>query len=339
MSEVKNITVAAMDAEDEVVKPQTSKFETKNYLNVKLDTAHGEYSKKLRIRLLPIDKDSNTPFKRIHMHTVKLKPEQIVNGGSEWKSYVCLSKTEDIDHDKLGRKCPFCEMNHEAYERFKAAENDIEKDRWKKISLANIPSETGIVRCIERGNEQDGPKFWKFPIRQDKKDPMNVIKERYRQAMAESMEDLAEGEEPLNILDLDYGKDLEVTIKAIFDKEGNVTNKTSIDIIPYGKVKPLTTDPEEKERWVNDEKVWSDVFVAKDYNYLSIILEGKKPFFDNAAQTWVVQKPKTDKDEAIEKADDKIAQATKAATQVAAAPAAPVTASPKIAPVQDDLPF
>lgn len=287
---VSNITIEAMENDNDLVKkPKVNKstFDAKNYLNTKLDIKKGETSKVLKIRLLPIDSKSSTPFKRIKMHNVEVPHDVSENG---FKSYVCLSQVEDIDHDKYGYKCPFCEANKLAYEE-SANETDPEKkSALTKKSLSYKSNDVGIIRCIERGNEEDGPKFWKFNIRKDEKDPLNVIKKLYNERLNESREE-GFGED-LNILDIYKGKDLKVTITAILDSNtGKPTNKSSISIIDYGQVKPLSDNPELVAKWVNDSKVWSDVFVPKSYEYLKILLDHKTPWFDSKTQTWV---PKVD---------------------------------------------
>lgn len=262
------------------VQNKVTVFDAKNYLNVKL--AANEDKKVLKIRILPIDKDTPKPFKTIFMHTVKLTPEQQGKNPSEWKSFVCLKRTDDVDHEKLGDKCPFCEMNEKAYKAYTTA-SEAEKPYYKEIFKSYFPSEFGIIRCIERGHEEDGPKFWKFAVRQDGKDPMNTIRRLYTSAREESIE---EGETPLNILDINDGKDLKITIEAVYDKAGQRTKKTSISIEVYGKRKPLSEDTAEMVKWVTDSKKWSDVFVAKPYDYLSLIADKKVPFYDKANNMW-----------------------------------------------------
>ena len=305
--EKKNITIEAMEDNgnyDEKPVVRNSTFDAKNYLNVRLDTEKGEFSKELKIRLLPIDRSSSTPFKRIKMHNIRV-PKEISKSG--FKSYVCLEKVEDIDHEKYGKKCPFCEMNREAYKKFTEADNAVDKGRYKEISLANKTVDVGIIRCIERGHEEDGPKFWKFNIRQDGLDPMNLIQKLYNTRMNESRE---EGDGDFNVLDLYEGKDLKVTISAVIDKNtGKPTNKTSVDIIDYGKVKPLSEDDELIEKWVDDPKVWSDVFVPKTYDYLAILLDGGIPWYDRATNKWVPKRVidgenEAKKEEAKAKADE-----------------------------------
>ena len=198
--EKKNITPEGIE-DSEVGKEYTKKvnsFDAKNYLNVRLDK--GEESKSMKIRLLTIDKDSNRPFEHIHMHTVRV-PEEISKSG--WKSYVCLKKTSGPFSEKLGTKCPFCELREEAYKKFKEAQeegNTVDAERYKEISKSMIPQEVSIIRCIERGHEEDGPKFWKFNLRSDKKDPENIIRKLYKTKIEECKE---LGVEPENIMDLD----------------------------------------------------------------------------------------------------------------------------------------
>lgn len=290
-----NITMEAMDAEfSNVTNHQRVKetvFDEKNYLNVRLE--NNQTSKDVKIRLLPIDSESQTPFKKIHIHTLKV-PKEISQSG--WKSYICLEKTDGIDSSKYGTKCPFCELNREAYKRFSEETDPNLKERWKKISLDNIPKEACIVRCIERGAEEDGPKFWKFNTRRDKADPKGQIMELYKTRLDESRE---EGLEEENILDIRNGKDLKVTISlASEDKSGK--SRTSIKVVDYGKNKPISDDENQIMKWVNDSKKWSDVFAIKPYDYLKIILDGEIPFFDKTMNRWVTN---TDKEAAVAEAE------------------------------------
>lgn len=293
-----NITMEAMDAEfstsSNVQRVKESVFDEKNYLNIRLDG--NQTSKELKIRLLPIDSTSQTPFKKIHLHTLKV-PKEISQSG--WKSYICLEKTDGIDNEKYGNKCPFCELNREAYKRFTEETDPNLKERWKKISLDNMPKEGCIVRCIERGAEEDGPKFWKFNTRRDKGDPKGQIMELYKTRLEESRE---EGLDDENILDIKTGKDLKVTISlAAEDKDGK--SRTSVKVVDYGKSKPLSTDDAQILAWINDSKKWSDVFAIKPYDYLKIILDGEIPFFDKGLNKWVTNR---DKDEAVKEAEEEM---------------------------------
>lgn len=308
-------------------------FNVNNYLNVKLDK--NEDKKVLKIRVLPIDKDTPKPFKKIFMHSVKLTPEQQGKNSSKWKSYICLKRTEGIDHEALGCKCPFCEENSKAYKAYAEAANEVEKEAYKEIFKSYFANEYGIIRCIERGHEEDGPKFWKFPIRQDGKDPMNTINRLYHSQKEESIE---MGESPLNILDINDGKDFKITIEAVYDKQNNRTDKTSISIEPYGKRKPLSEDVNEMIKWVNDEKKWSDVFVAKPYDYLSLIIDKKVPFYDKANGVWCAMTGGTQTHE--EKINqDELSESNKKIEEARNTVLTAANANANTTSVVDDLPF
>lgn len=296
----KTITVDAVlndGAKKQNVSEKKKVFDPKNYLNTKLEISKGETFRETKIRLLPIDKDSTSPFKRIMMHSMSGLPKEISPSG--FKSYVCLEKTEGIDHEKFGKKCPFCELNREAYKRSTEATDPDEKRRWQKISLDNKPNEVGILRCIERGHEEDGPKFLKANIRQDGMDLINKIKKIFNTRYQESIEMIEDakrdGEDttdmhPLNILDLDEGKDFKLTFTSVRDKNtGEPTDKTSIDIADYGSVKPLSNNPELRDKWVEDPKVWSEVFTLKPYEYLKLLIDGERPWFSKKQNKYITK--------------------------------------------------
>lgn len=339
-----DITPEAVESPKEEPKQVAKKFDLKNYLNVRLDVEKGEYEKELRIRILTVDAHSSQPFQEIVMHNVKVPKEVAASG---WKNYVCLEQTKDIDHEHFGTKCPFCEFRRKAYAEADKAKNAgdlVEEKRWKDIAKEYGSSRVAIIRCIERGKEAEGPKFWKFNIRSDKKDPMNQIRSLYDVRKKESIEDakitnggvIPEGFVPKNILSLQQGKDLRIVIKAVFENE-KPTNKTSVTVIDCDSTLPLSTNQEQMVAWVNDSKIWSDVFVVKPYEYLSVILNGEIPWFDRNTNTWISKNSldnttvakNNEKDKTtVVKSDDK--------------PTTTTTEAPK-APVQeqseDSLPF
>jgi len=314
----RNISLSAVEENDEGKKPvvEQSKFNAKNYLNVKL--AAGEDEKKLRIRLLPIDNNSSVVFKEAHMHTVMLNEEQMkaftpANGKpSKWKSYICLEKEEDIDHERYGKKCPFCETQRDAYNKKVEAEKvakenginpkeDSEVQRWQNISLGCKMNPTWMCRCIERGDEDYGPKFWKM-TKEAYGQIRAIEKARKEESIEEAKEEnngvLPEDFVPTNIYDIYDGRDLQITITRKCDeKTGKPTDKTDIKVTDVTKPKPLSNDEEKIDKWLDDEKKWIDVFVTKDYDYLSIILEGEVPFYDKEHEKWVPKIKKSENSE------------------------------------------
>lgn len=247
-----------------------SSFNTKNYLNVRLDKENGEVEKTLTIRLLPMNLETGYPFVKAHFHNLHVN-KAIFN--TEWKSYVCLAKNEDIDHERFGSECPLCKMNSQAYKLSEKETDPVKKKELQKLSCSYKSNECVIVRCIERGKEDEGVKFWKFNIREDKADPYNQIMDLFKRRREKSNE---------NILDLYEGRDIVVTIKSTKDSNSNnVTLRLDEDITP------LTNDEELLKNWVYDKKTWQEVFPPKDYDYISLVIEGKYPWFDNVKKKWV----------------------------------------------------
>ena len=274
-----NITIEAMQAEMQTPpKKNESAFNEKNYLNVRLKK--GEKKRDIYIRLLPIDATSNTPFCRIRTHNAKV-PKEVSESG--YKNYICLSSSNDalssVEGVEYG-KCPFCELNKKAYQLAQEETDPLKKRDYTRISKANHYKDTYIIRCIERGAEEDGPKFYKFNAHKDGSDVYHKIMSLYETRYEESVR---EGDEPENILDLYKGKDLKLTITASDDDE----NRTNVDVMDCGKNKPLSPDNSLISKWVNDPKKWSDVFTIKPYGYLDVILKGKVPFFDKESKTWI----------------------------------------------------
>lgn len=285
-------------------------FDEKNYLNVRLDEAAGEKSKTLTIRLLPMDLETGNPFVKVHMHNVRV-PKEVSKSG--YKSYICLSKNKDIDHEHYGTKCPFCELNQNAYKEAEKETDPIKKKNFQDISIANKSREAVIVRCIERGKEDEGVKFWKFNLRFDKTDPYNTILNLYELRKAE-------GERAgvaMNILDIYNGRDLNVTIT-----EGNAAPQ----ILDASISTPLSKDEEQMKEWIYDTKKWQDVFSTKPYEYLSLISQMKIPWYDREKGMWV------DKEEVDAKKTEKAAEEEKANQEIEAAAAKAVNAQPEPAP-------
>ena len=74
------------------------------------------------------------------------------------------------------------------------------------------------------------------------------------------------------------------------------------------------TDEELKEKWIDDTKVWSDVFVAKPYEYMQLIIDKKVPWFDRSEGKWVAKKDfkkeKDDEDKAADEAEKSFSEST-----------------------------
>jgi hypothetical protein len=271
-----NISLDSVVNEDEEPKPKKEGFDVKNYLNVRL--AEGETQKTLTIRLLPMDLETGNPFAKIHVHNVKVPQEMVEPGKKPYKTYICLKNSEGIDHEKFGTKCPFCEMNYAAYLESTKETDPVKKKALQDASLAFKSQEAVIVRCIERGKENEGVKFWKFNIRaKDKLDPYNQILN-----LAKMREEAAKKKgEVNNILDIYDGRDLNITITSV--------EKSAPTIIDDSDRSPLSKDEEQMKKWIFDTKKWQEVFTCKPYEYLNLVSQMRIPWFDKQKGVWVAK--------------------------------------------------
>ena len=306
-------------------KPST--FNTKNYLDTKVPD--GADSKTITIRLLPIDLKTGNPFVFVHTHNVQV-PESIVEPGKKpFKTYICLHKN-DIDHEKYGNKCPFCELNNKYYKLYEKETDPTEKKEYSKKSLSYASYTSVICRVIERGKEDEGVKFWKFGLRKDRTDPFNQIL-KLRDLRKEAAERKGKTE---NILDIYNGRDLNVT----FSKEGTAAPT----IVDDSEKSPLSEDMEQMKAWIYDEKKWTDVFPCKPYEYLALIAEMKTPWFDRAQGKWIDKAEYDANRTAATGAYDKAVEMAERAAYgemnaASSAPVQPTTAAPQQEDITDSL--
>ena len=286
-----NVNISIEDVlnqkEQETVKfkPKTV-FNEKNYLQARL--ANGEKTKEMTIRLLPFNQQDTIPIHKVHMHTVRVSKEVSPSG---WKTFPCPVK------NKLGDSCPFCEMAEAAKEKKKTATIEQEKKKWNEIEFTYSSKDMWIVRCIERGHEEDGVKFWLFPHSKKQQGVYdkinNIAATRYKKGLTQGKIN--------NIYDLNEGKDLVLTISK------DSMDKTQINIADDDSYTPLTSDFEKGLSWINDEKKWEEVYTVKTYDYMSVIVEGGTPVFSKEKNTYVnKEEAKKESDAAIDANLDRI---------------------------------
>ena len=307
-----NITADSVmtQREEQIVKRTQNTFNEKNYLQARLGA--NEDSKEIAIRLLPFTEEGGTPFHKIHMHQVRVNKEVSASG---WKRFPCPIKNE------ISTKCPFCETAQQARSMKKSTISEVERKKYEEIELANYPQNMWIVRCIERGHEEDGVKFWLFSDSKKKDGIYDKIFAIFKKRL----------EKGRNIFDLNHGKDLWLNLSK--DAKGR-TNITVTDDEDYT---PLTDDYELGLSWVNDSKKWTDVYTVKPYEYMSVIVQGGVPMFSKEKNTYV------DKEEAIAEAKKEIEENLTPTTNDLSQPLEEKTGNVNNVPKQndddDDLPF
>lgn len=272
------------DAEFDSIIPQTTNFthekiekqlfDSRNYLDFSIPD--GQKTREITIRLLPINLNDGKPefFQIVHLHNISVNKELNPNKSGK-KAYMCLNpKNTGINHDLYGNKCPICEAQQEIWKQWHEETDTLKKKELAKEAGSLNIRQYCIVRCIERGKESEGPKFWRIPLRQDQTDAYHKII-----LLGETRK--KEGEEAgvnINIFSLYEGRDLIITFT-----EGN----GAPTIVDKGISTPITRDNELLSKWYYDEKKWSDVFSTKPYDYLKIAFEGNIPWFDKSNNKWI----------------------------------------------------
>jgi hypothetical protein len=225
------------------VKSETAKvYDLKNYFNTYIK--EGIKSATKQIRVLPTA-DGSTPFVEIHAHKVQ------VDG--EWKTFPCLK------HEK-GEACPFCE----AREALLATGKDSDKELAKKYNARKMY----VVKVIDRENEEEGVKFWRFNHDYRKEGiydkiigVLNAIKK--------------------DVTNAENGRDLLLTINR---------NQNGIPVVSaVASLDPsvLSEDQDQKAEWLEDARTWEDVYSVRSYDYLKIIVRGGIPVWDKDEKTFV----------------------------------------------------
>ena len=285
------------------------KYELSNYFSTFLPQSEKSGTK--IIRILPPKEGQNVFWDTLWGHKAQ------VDG--DWKTFPCLKHEEGTD-------CPFCD----ARQALLATGKESDKELAKKYSAKKMY----ILKVIERGNEKEGVKFWRFNHAYDKGGTLDKI----MGAVAAVKHD---------ITDPNTGRDLIINVAR------NQFNVPVVQSVTYPlESTPLSTDANEAAVWVNDTRTWRDVYSVRNYDYLKIVVRGEVP-------AWSKEQEKFVSKESLEKAnksipsndDDDDSELTMGGKMEA--PTQPVTQTPKVVPVvevtqtqpsqeedeDDDLPF
>jgi len=206
----------------------------------------GSTSGQKRIRILPT-KDGSTCFKEVEFHEIQ------VNG-----SWVKL-----YDPAQDGERSPLNEVKKSLEATGDETDRQIARNyRARKFY---------IVKVIDRDNEQDGPKFWRFKHNYKGDGPLDKIIPIIR----------SKGD----VTDILEGRDL--ILSLTLNKSPNGREYTTINSIIQDDKTPLHTDSEIANEWVNDDTTWRDVYSVKPIEYLEMVALGEVPVWDTEAKKYV----------------------------------------------------
>lgn len=240
----------------------------------------GSKGEERRIRILPTA-DGSSPFKEVYFHEVQVDGKWV-------KLY---------DPKQEGKRSPL----HEVYEGLMMT--GVESDR--ELARQYRSRKFYIVKVIDRENEQDGPKFWRFKHNAKGDGVLDKIFPIFKNKG--------------DITDPNSGRDL--IISLTLTKAGTGKEYTSINsVIPEDKT-ALHEDENVAKQWIEDELTWSDVYSKKPEEYLEMVARGEVPRWDSETKKWI---------------SNQIAEETIGEPKT---PSAPVVDPQDDAEVDEDLPF
>jgi hypothetical protein len=200
-----------------------------------------------RLRILPT-KDGSSPFKEVWYHEVQ------VDG--KWNKIYDPGKNDN-------ERSPLTEVYEELMSTGKEADKELAK-QYK-------PRKFYIVKVIDRDNEQDGVKFWRFKHNYKNEGILDKIIPIWR----------AKGD----ITDPDKGRDIILEMTKAKTPKG--ATYTVIQTIMYDDPSAVHEDKKISDSWVNDELSWADVYSKKPVDYLEAIARGETPRWDSDAGKYV----------------------------------------------------
>ena len=200
-----------------------------------------EKSGQRRVRILPTT-DGSSPFKEAWYHEIQV--------GGQWQKFYDPGKNDN-------ERSPL----NEVYEELMATGKESDKELAKQYKSRKFY----IVKVIDRDNEQDGPKFWRFKHNYKNEGILDKIIPIWRNKG--------------DITDAEKGRDLIIELAKSKTPKGK--EYTTVSAIMYDDPTPVSEDKETAKNWVSDELTWTDVYSKKPVEYLEAIAQGKTPKWDS----------------------------------------------------------
>ena len=206
----------------------------------------GSKGEERRIRILPT-KDGVSPFAEVYFHEVQVDGKLV-------KLY---------DPQQEGKRSPLNEVKDALYATGVEADRELARNyRSRKFF---------IVKVIDRDNEADGVKFWRFKYNAKQEGILDKIFPIFTKKG--------------DITDPQTGRDL--TLFLTLTKSGTGKEYTAINSIMPEDASPLNADENVAKLWLGDELTWSDVYSKKPEDYLDMVARGEVPRWDSDSKKFV----------------------------------------------------
>ena len=206
-----------------------------------------EKSASRRIRILPT-KDGSSPFVEVWYHEIQ------VNG--QW---VKLYDPDKNDNERS----PLTEVYNELIPTGKKEDKELASQYRSRLFY--------IVKVVDRDNEQDGVKFWRFKHNYKQEGVLDKILPIWK----------AKGD----VTDAEKGRDLIIELTKAKTPQGK--EYTVIQTIMYDDPQVLHTDKGIMEGWLQDELTWNDVYSKKPVEYLEAVAVGETPIWSSELKKFV----------------------------------------------------
>ena len=193
------------------------------------------------IRILPTT-DGSSPFKEVWFHEVQ------VDG--KWQKFYDPAKNDN-------ERSPL----NEVYEELMSTG----KESDKQLATQYRSRKFYIVKVVDRDNEQDGVKFWRFKHNYKQEGILDKIIPIWK----------AKGD----ITDPDNGRDLILELTKAKTPKG--ATYTVIQTVMYDDPAPISKDTDQMADWVGNEMTWEDVYSKKPVEYLEARARGETPRWDS----------------------------------------------------------
>jgi hypothetical protein len=206
-----------------------------------------------RVRILPTT-DGSSPFKEVWFHEI--------NVDGKWQKFYDPGKNDN-------ERSPLTEVYEELMSTGKEAD--------KQLATQYRSRKFYIVKVIDRENEQDGVKFWRFKHNYKQEGILDKIIPIWK----------AKGD----VTDPDKGRDLILELTKAKTPKG--TFYTVIQTVMYDDPSPISEEETQMSEWVGDELTWEDVYSKKPVEYLEAIARGETPRWDSEKGGYVYSNNET----------------------------------------------
>jgi len=237
-------------------KPQmTSEERMKQYLSLMLPQGTKQGEK--RIRIIPTT-DGTSPFKEVYFHNTQVQGRWI-------KLY---DPGKDNEGKPSGERSPLNEVE----EALRLA-GDVQS---KELARSYRSQKFYIVKVIDRDNEEDGVKFWRFKHNWRGDGPIDKIIPIWRNKG--------------DVTDINEGRDLILVLQKV-PLAGGRGEYTTVASVMYEDPGKLSEDEGKVKEWTEDERTWKDVYSQKPVEYLEAISKGLDPVWDSELKKYVYDDP------------------------------------------------